>query len=97
MGILIISCFILYFCAGLLIKRLVVFCISTRVVQKLVETLSTKQQISMVISALEPGFLALMKDLNGSHLIKRCLQCFPIEDKKVILLLSTTCHLVCIA
>ncbi|KAL8553565.1 hypothetical protein ACS0TY_002032 [Phlomoides rotata] len=56
----------------------------TRVVQKLIETLNTKQQISLVISALEPGFLALMKDLNGSHLIKRCLQCFPSEDSKFI-------------
>ncbi|KAK6143703.1 hypothetical protein DH2020_024051 [Rehmannia glutinosa] len=52
----------------------------TRVVQKLIETLKTKQQISRVISALEPGFLALINDLNGNHVIQRCLQCFPGED-----------------
>ncbi|KAG9158439.1 hypothetical protein Leryth_013176 [Lithospermum erythrorhizon] len=40
----------------------------TRVVQKLIETLKTKHQVSLVISALEPGFIALIKDLNGNHL-----------------------------
>ncbi|RDX71866.1 putative pumilio-like 7, chloroplastic, partial [Mucuna pruriens] len=39
----------------------------TRVVQKLVETLKTRQQVSLAVSALEPGFLALIKDLNGNH------------------------------
>ncbi|KAK6135394.1 hypothetical protein DH2020_030905 [Rehmannia glutinosa] len=56
----------------------------TRVVQKLIETLKTRQQISRVISALEPGFLALIKDLNGNHVIQRCLQCFTTEDSKFI-------------
>ncbi|KAI3448260.1 hypothetical protein Pfo_004925 [Paulownia fortunei] len=56
----------------------------TRVVQKLIETLKTTPQISLVISALEPGFLALIKDLNGNHVIQRCLQCFPSEDSKFI-------------
>lgn len=64
---------------------------STRVVQKLIETLKTKQQISLVISALEPGFLALIKDLNGNHVIQRCLQCFPSEDSKVITHLNLYC------
>lgn len=59
------------------------FCFSTRVVQKLIETLKTRQQISRVISALEPGFLALIKDLNGNHVIQRCLQCLSKEDNKV--------------
>lgn len=56
----------------------------TRVVQKLIETLKTRQQISRVISALEPGFLALIKDLNGNHVIQRCLQCLSKEDNKFI-------------
>ncbi|KAL3620927.1 hypothetical protein CASFOL_035839 [Castilleja foliolosa] len=54
----------------------------TRVVQKLIETLKTRQQISLAILALEPGFLALIKDLNGNHVVQRCLQCFTIEDSK---------------
>ncbi|KAG6406782.1 hypothetical protein SASPL_134393 [Salvia splendens] len=56
----------------------------TRVVQKLIETLKTRQQISLVISALDPGFLALIKDLNGNHVVQRCLQCFTTEDSKKI-------------
>ncbi|KAJ4966970.1 hypothetical protein NE237_018819 [Protea cynaroides] len=56
----------------------------TRTVQKLIETLKTKQQISMVISALEPGFLDLINDLNGNHVVQRCLQCLSNEDNKFI-------------
>lgn len=56
----------------------------TRVVQKLIETLKSRQQTSLVISALEPGFLALIKDLNGNHVVQRCLQCLSYEDSKFI-------------
>ncbi|XP_061363250.1 putative pumilio homolog 7, chloroplastic [Gastrolobium bilobum] len=56
----------------------------TRVVQKLIETLKTRQQISLVVSALEPGFLALIKDLNGNHVVQHCLQCLSNEDNKFI-------------
>ncbi|CAI9104012.1 OLC1v1002615C1 [Oldenlandia corymbosa var. corymbosa] len=56
----------------------------TRVVQKLIETLKSRKQISLVIKALEPGFLALIKDLNGNHVVQRCLQCLSSEDSKFI-------------
>ncbi|XP_010269244.1 PREDICTED: uncharacterized protein LOC104605971 [Nelumbo nucifera] len=56
----------------------------TRAVQKLIETLRTRKEISMVISALEPGFLHLIKDLNGNHVVSRCLQCLSTEDNKFI-------------
>ncbi|OIW13629.1 hypothetical protein TanjilG_07971 [Lupinus angustifolius] len=56
----------------------------TRVVQKLIETLKTWQQISLVVSALEPGFLTLIKDLNGNHVVQHCLQCLSNEDNKFI-------------
>ncbi|ESQ27302.1 hypothetical protein EUTSA_v10018339mg [Eutrema salsugineum] len=56
----------------------------TRVVQRLVETLRTGKQISLVKSALRPGFLDLIKDLNGNHVIQRCLQCLSTEDNKFI-------------
>ncbi|KAF8404582.1 hypothetical protein HHK36_009469 [Tetracentron sinense] len=54
----------------------------TRVVQKLIENLKTRHQISLVISALELGFLDLIKDLNGNHVVQRCLQCLSSEDNK---------------
>ncbi|KAK7319420.1 hypothetical protein RJT34_04141 [Clitoria ternatea] len=56
----------------------------TRVVQKLIETLKTRQQISLAVSALEPGFLTLIKDLNGNHVVQRCLLCLSNEDNKFI-------------
>ncbi|GAB2271226.1 hypothetical protein Dimus_006068 [Dionaea muscipula] len=56
----------------------------TRVVQKLIETLKTRKQISLVKQALEPGFLDLIKDLNGNHVVQRCLQCFSSDDNKFI-------------
>ncbi|XP_057975498.1 uncharacterized protein LOC131162902 [Malania oleifera] len=56
----------------------------TRSVQKLIETLKTRHEISLVISALEPGFLDLIKDLNGNHVVQRCLQCLSSEDNEFI-------------
>ncbi|XVE55488.1 hypothetical protein DITRI_Ditri03aG0162500 [Diplodiscus trichospermus] len=56
----------------------------TRVVQKLIETLKSRQQISLVKSALKPGILDLIKDLNGNHVLQRCLQCLDNEDNKII-------------
>ncbi|KAE8729353.1 hypothetical protein F3Y22_tig00003721pilonHSYRG00346 [Hibiscus syriacus] len=42
------------------------------------------QQISHVESALRPGILDLVKDLNGNHVLQRCLQCLDKEDNKII-------------
>ncbi|KAI4337704.1 hypothetical protein L6164_016088 [Bauhinia variegata] len=56
----------------------------TRVVQKLIDTLNTRQQISLVMSALRPGFLDLIKDLNGNHVIQRCLQRLTCQDNEFI-------------
>ncbi|XP_015571609.2 putative pumilio homolog 7, chloroplastic [Ricinus communis] len=56
----------------------------TRAVQKLIETLKTRQQISFVVMALRPGFLDLVKDQNGNHVIQRCLQCLHNDDNKFI-------------
>lgn len=52
-------------------------------IQKLIETLKTGQQISLVIMALKPGFLELVKDQNGNHVIQRLLQCLRDEDNQV--------------
>ncbi|CAA6665047.1 unnamed protein product [Spirodela intermedia] len=56
----------------------------TRAVQRLIETLKNKKQIALVISALQPGFLSLIRDPNGNHVIQRCLQYFSSEDSKFI-------------
>eukprot|EP00897_Mesotaenium_endlicherianum_P003606 jgi/Mesen1/3273/ME000019S02688 len=41
----------------------------TRAVQKLIETLAGAEQTAMVIAALQPGVVTLIKDLNGNHFI----------------------------
>ncbi|MCL7023460.1 hypothetical protein MKW94_016125 [Papaver nudicaule] len=46
----------------------------TRAVQKVIETLNTPEQFSMVISSLKPGIVSLMKDPHGNHVAQRCLQ-----------------------
>ncbi|KAL6296987.1 hypothetical protein ACE6H2_005129 [Prunus campanulata] len=56
----------------------------TRVVQKLIETVRTGKQISLVKSSLECGFLDLIKDPNGNHVVQRCLDCFSNEDNRFI-------------
>ncbi|XVF39506.1 hypothetical protein PTKIN_Ptkin01aG0040100 [Pterospermum kingtungense] len=56
----------------------------TRVVQKLIETLKSRKQISLIKSALKPGILDLIKDLNGNHVLQRCLEWLDNEDNKII-------------
>jgi len=46
----------------------------TRAVQKLVEKLVSEEQVALAVQALSPGVLVLIKDLNGNHVIQRCLQ-----------------------
>ncbi|KAJ0235501.1 Pumilio RNA-binding repeat-containing protein [Hirschfeldia incana] len=61
----------------------------TRVVQKMIETVKTKQQIGMVKSGLKPGFLSLVKDLNGNHVIQTCLTTLGPNDTKFVLEAAT--------
>lgn len=56
----------------------------TRAVQKLIETLQTTEQISMAIKSLKQGVVTLMKDLNGNHVVQRCLQHLNHEDSQFI-------------
>jgi hypothetical protein len=56
----------------------------TRAVQKLIETLTSREQKSLVISALGPGVVSLIKDLNGNHVVQRCLQRLGADDSHFI-------------
>jgi hypothetical protein len=46
----------------------------TRVVQRIIECIEGEDQISSVCTALAPFASQLMKDVNGNHVIQRCLQ-----------------------
>ncbi|KAG7594001.1 Pumilio RNA-binding repeat [Arabidopsis thaliana x Arabidopsis arenosa] len=73
-------------------RELIQICLNTygtRVVQKMIETVKTKQQIALVKYGLKPGFLALVKDLNGNHVIQSCLQTLGPNDNKFVLEAAT--------
>jgi hypothetical protein len=42
----------------------------TRAVQKLIDTLSSREQKLIVIEALKDGVVSLIKDLNGNHVVQ---------------------------
>ncbi len=56
----------------------------TRAVQKLIETLSSREQRAIAIEALRGGVVSLIKDLNGNHVVQRCLQRLGPEDSQFI-------------
>ena len=51
--------------------------------QKLIETLTSREQVGLVVEALSPGVVALIRDLNGNHVVQRCLQRLGPEDSQV--------------
>ncbi|KAF8053028.1 hypothetical protein N665_1473s0001 [Sinapis alba] len=61
----------------------------TRVVQKMIETVKTKKQIEMLKSGLEPCCLALVKNLNGNHVIQTCLTSLGPNDNKFVVEVAT--------
>jgi len=56
----------------------------TRAVQKMVECLSSPSQIELVKKALGSSVVALIQDLNGNHVIQRCLNRLLSEDNQFI-------------
>ncbi|KAL6982978.1 hypothetical protein U1Q18_016373 [Sarracenia purpurea var. burkii] len=54
----------------------------TRAVQRLLEHITSRHQISILMAALRPGFVALATDPNGHHVIQHCLIHFSNEDNK---------------
>ncbi|KAI8355122.1 armadillo-type protein [Choanephora cucurbitarum] len=53
----------------------------TRAAQKLIECLSTPEQIHIVVIALRPHVVPLIKDLNGNHVIQKCLSCLSSDNQ----------------
>lgn len=49
----------------------------TRVIQKILEHISGQEEISIVVKALGTSVVTLTKDLNGNHVIQRCLHHMP--------------------
>ncbi|KAJ1752869.1 hypothetical protein LPJ78_000936 [Coemansia sp. RSA 989] len=56
----------------------------TRAVQKLIELLSSQKQIDAIIEALSDRVVTLIRDLNGNHVIQKCLSRFTSENNQFI-------------
>ncbi|RWR82185.1 zinc finger protein [Cinnamomum micranthum f. kanehirae] len=56
----------------------------TRAVQKIIETIKTPEQISLVVSSLKHGIVELIKDMNGNHVAQRCLQYLMPKYRKFL-------------
>ena len=56
----------------------------TRAVQKTIDFLSTSRQIHSIIVALSMNVVTLIKDLNGNHVIQKCLNRLGAEDNQFI-------------
>ena len=56
----------------------------TRALQKLIEYLSTPAQIQTVKEALKDKVVELIQDLNGNHVIQKCLNRLTSEDAQFI-------------
>ncbi|XP_022966829.1 pumilio homolog 12-like isoform X1 [Cucurbita maxima] len=63
----------------------------TRAVQKLIETLKTPEQFSMIVSLLKPGIVILMKNINGNHVAQHCLQFLVSEYIEFLFDAATKC------
>ena len=55
----------------------------TRALQKMIEHLSTPEQIQTVIEALKDHVVELIQDLNGNHVIQKCLNRLGPDDFQV--------------
>lgn len=59
----------------------------TRALQKMIEFISTPEQIQTIINALDRRVVELIQDLNGNHVIQKCLNRLSADDAQVISLI----------
>lgn len=56
----------------------------TRAVQKMIEYLTTPDQIRIATAALDTNAVTLIKDLNGNHVIQKCLNRLGSSENQFI-------------
>ncbi|KAL3485389.1 armadillo-type protein [Aspergillus germanicus] len=56
----------------------------TRALQKMIEFISTSEQTNTVIQSLQDHVVELVQDLNGNHVIQKCLNRLSAEDSQFI-------------
>lgn len=62
----------------------------TRALQKMIEFITTPEQIQTIINALNHRVVELIQDLNGNHVIQKCLNRLSSEDAQVCFFLFLT-------
>ncbi|KAG5479517.1 hypothetical protein LSCM1_04783 [Leishmania martiniquensis] len=53
-------------------------------VQKMIETISTREEMEIICEALAKDVVRLVKDAHGNHVIQKVLQRFDFDDKEYI-------------
>ncbi|CAD0093095.1 unnamed protein product [Aureobasidium vineae] len=67
----------------------------TRALQKMIEFISTPEQIQIITEALRYEVVPLIQDLNGNHVIQKCLNHLSPEDAQFIFdAVGTSCVIV---
>ena len=66
----------------------------TRALQKMIEFVSTPEQIRTVINALNGKVVDLIQDLNGNHVIQKCLNRLSPNDAQVCCPSYPSCTLI---
>jgi len=56
----------------------------TRAVQKMIECLSSPPQVQLIVKVLSGSVVELIQDLNGNHVIQRCLNRLTPKDNQFI-------------
>ncbi|KAK2445672.1 pumilio [Trifolium repens] len=54
----------------------------SRAVEKLLEKITTRQQRTLIMSALTPSAILMSKDINGYRVVVHCLRSFPHDETK---------------
>mmetsp|Transcript_15997 Transcript_15997/g.17886 ORF Transcript_15997/g.17886 Transcript_15997/m.17886 type:complete len:510 (-) Transcript_15997:856-2385(-) len=68
-------------------RRLVEICLNshgTRAAQKLIELVHRQQDIECIILSLRGAVVPLVKDLNGNHVVQRCLNTFKAPNNQFV-------------
>ncbi|KAJ2776373.1 hypothetical protein H4R18_005701 [Coemansia javaensis] len=56
----------------------------TRAVQKMIDSLSNQEQVTAIVNALRGHVVMLIRDLNGNHVIQKCLCRLPGTNNQFI-------------
>lgn len=56
----------------------------TRALQKLVECIDTEEEAKIIVESLKNDVVSLSRDLNGNHVIQKCLQRLTSSDSQFI-------------